>query len=227
VRLALLLATACASAPPAPRELHALRLHAPSVVEDLRYAGSDNFVGAPIDGYGAATCFLTPRAAEALAAVAADLASDGLGLRGVDCYRPQRAVDHFVRWARDTADQRTKAAHYPRVPKQELFVRGYIARRSSHSRGSTVDLTLIRLPRGTPLDMGTPFDLFDERSHAASDAVPPEARANRRRLRTAMERRGFAPYAEEWWHFTLADEPFPERSFDVPIAEGDRLPLPR
>jgi D-alanyl-D-alanine dipeptidase len=161
-------------------------------------------------------CLLTRPAAQALAAVQQDLRSSGLGLRVYDCYRPQRAVDHFVRWAADPGDQRTRETFYPRVPKQELIARGYIAERSGHSRGSTVDVTLVAAD-GAPLEMGTPFDLFDERSHTASLAVPAEARANRERLRAAMERRGFRNLAVEWWHYTLADEPYPDRGFDVPV----------
>jgi D-alanyl-D-alanine dipeptidase len=187
-----------------------------SIAQEIRYAGSDNFVGAPIDGYERPVCLLTPPAAQALAAVQRDLRREGLGLRVYDCYRPQRAVDHFMRWAADLGDQRTRSTFYPRVAKQELIARGYIAERSGHSRGSTVDLTLVGAG-GAPLEMGTPFDLFDERSHTDSTAVPAAARANREKLRTAMERRGFRNLAVEWWHYTLADEPYPARAFDVPV----------
>ena len=147
-------------------------------------------------------CLLTQPAAQALAAVQRDLRGEGLGLRVYDCYRPQRAVDRFMRWAADLGDQRTKPTFYPRVAKQELIARGYIAERSGHSRGSTVDLTLVGAD-GAPLEMGTPFDLFDERSHTESPAVPAAARANREKLRAAMERRGFRNLAVEWWHYTL------------------------
>jgi D-alanyl-D-alanine dipeptidase len=216
--LALLLA-ACARAPAAP-ELWVATDLAPGIELDVRYAGSDNFVGAPVDGYEEPLCLLSAPAARALARVQQDLEAEGLGLRVFDCYRPQRAVAHFARWARDLADQRTRAAYYPRVPKQELFARGYVAERSGHSRGSTVDLTLVerRSDRSTaPLDMGTPFDLFDERSHTESPEVTPAQRARRLRLRAAMERRGFRNYPLEWWHYTLADEPSPETAFDVPV----------
>ena len=192
---------------------------APDVSQDLRYAGPDNFVGAPIDGYERPVCLLTEPAARALAEVERDLAPQGLGLRVFDCYRPARAVAHFARWAHDLSDQRTKPRYYPHVEKAELFEKGFIAERSSHSRGSTVDATLVeeRADGGLgELDMGTPFDLFDARSATAAD-VPAAARANRQLLRESMERRGFRNLAAEWWHYTLADEPYPERYFDVPV----------
>ncbi len=189
----------------------------PGLAVEMRYAGSDNFVGRPIAGYEAPRCLLTPQAAQALARVQADLAPEGLGLKVFDCYRPVRAVADFAAWARDPADARMKAAYYPRTDKADLFRLGYIAERSSHSRGSTVDLTLVRRADGAELDMGTPFDLFDEASATDSGRVGPGARANRRRLRTAMIRAGFAPYPQEWWHFTLKDEPFPATAFDRPV----------
>ena len=189
----------------------------PGLAVEMRYAGSDNFVGRRIAGYEAPRCLLTPQAARALARVQADLAPDGLGLKVFDCYRPLRAVADFVAWARDPADARMKAAYYPRTDKADLFRLGYIAERSSHSRGSTVDLTLVRRADGSERDMGTPFDLFDEASATESDRVGPAARANRLRLRAVMIRAGFAPYPREWWHFTLKDEPFPTEAFDRPV----------
>jgi D-alanyl-D-alanine dipeptidase len=193
---------------------------APGIAEDMRYAGPDNFVGAQVDGYERPVCLLSAPAAEALAAVERDLARDGVGLLVFDCYRPARAVAHFVRWAHDLADQRTKARYYPRVEKAELFARGYLAERSGHSRGSTVDVTLVeRHADGSAveLDMGTPFDLFDPRSATDAGDVPEQARANRARLRAAMARRGFANLTEEWWHYTLANEPYRDTYFDVPV----------
>ena len=212
------LLAACAAVPAAPR-LVSLGDVAPGVALDVRYAGADNFVGAPIDGYERPACLLSERAARALAAVQRDLEAEGLGLRVFDCYRPRRAVAHFVRWARDLGDQRTKAAYYPRVEKAGLFAEGYIAERSGHSRGSTIDLTLVaRRKNGrVELGMGTPFDLFDPRSHTESPEVTVAQRANRLRLRAAMERRGFRNYPLEWWHYTLEDEPYPDREFDVPV----------
>ena len=220
-RLALLapLLAACAAAPAAP-SLVSLADLAPGIHLDVRYAGSDNFVGAPVDGYERPTCLLSEPAARALAQVQLDLEAEGLGLRVFDCYRPRRAVAHFVRWARDLGDQRTKAAYYPRVEKARLFAEGYIAERSGHSRGSTVDLTLVARGaegRAAELDMGTPFDLFDTRSHTESPEVTPAQRESRLRLRTALARRGFRNYPLEWWHYTLEDEPYPDRDFDVPV----------
>lgn len=191
--------------------------HVPGLALDMRYAGSDNFVGRPIAGYEAPRCLLTPQAARALARVQASLAPDGLGLKVFDCYRPRQAVADFAAWARDPADTRMKAAYYPRTDKADLFRLGYIAERSSHSRGSTVDLTLIRLGGGTELDMGTPFDLFDPASATDFPGVSPVQAHNRYRLRDAMIRAGFAPYAQEWWHFTLKGEPYPDTAFDRPV----------
>jgi D-alanyl-D-alanine dipeptidase len=190
-----------------------------TIVEDIRYAGPDNFVGAPIPGYEAARCLLAEPAARALAAVQADLLPLGMGLQVFDCYRPQRAVDRFLRWAGEPGE-RSREAYHPRVPKSELVARGYIAATSAHSRGSAVDATLVRFDSwggATPLDMGTAFDFFDERSHGDATDVPAEARENRRLLREAMQRRGFRPLPQEWWHFTYQPEPYPDRSFDVPV----------
>jgi D-alanyl-D-alanine dipeptidase len=180
---------------------------------DIRYATPDNFVGAAIDGYEAPLCLLTPEAAQALSWVARDLRRDRLALVIFDCYRPQRAVDHFVRWVALPEDPAARAAYYPNVPKSELFERGYIAERSSHSRGSTVDVGLVR--DGELVDMGTPFDFFDPLSH--TDAVGGQPRVHRQTLRAAMERRGFRNYPKEWWHYTLAPEPHAFRYFDVPV----------
>lgn len=200
----------------------------PSIRTDIRYAGDRNFVGRPVDGYEAAKCLLSRPAAEALAYVQRGLAADGLSLLVYDCYRPQRAVDHFVRWAEDTADESTKAEYYPNVDKSRLFEEGYIAERSGHSRGSTVDLTLARQTGAgsgvnrddgatEPLDMGTPYDFFDPRSHTESPEITDEQLANRLRLRGAMEAAGFRNYEAEWWHYTLRDEPYPDAYFDLVV----------
>ncbi|MGD8347251.1 MAG: M15 family metallopeptidase [Lysobacterales bacterium] len=192
---------------------------APGVRVELRYSSGDNFVGRPVTGYEADRCFVTREAGAALAAVQRELAAFGLGLKVFDAYRPQRAVDHFVRWAADLDDTETKAAYYPRVAKQHLFRDGYIAARSGHSRGSTVDLTIVWLDGDDlrELDMGTPFDFFGPESHGASAAVTPQQRANRALLQALMTKHGFRPLAEEWWHFTLEDEPYPDTYFDFVI----------
>ena len=188
----------------------------PGLVADMRYAGSHNFVGRPIDGYDAPHCLLTQSAAAALAAVARDLAPRGLAIKVFDCFRPTRAVANFVRWARDPADQAAKAEFYPDVDKRTLFRDGYIASQSGHSRGSTADLTLARAD-GTELDMGTHFDFFSPKSWTADPTVSAEQRANRMLLADAMRRRGFRGYDKEWWHFTLRGEPFPDTYFDFPV----------
>ncbi|MBO0756535.1 MAG: M15 family metallopeptidase [Bradyrhizobiaceae bacterium] len=189
----------------------------PSLVVEMRYAGSHNFVGEPIAGYERPVCLLTRTATQALAMVQSDLESRGLGLKVFDCYRPQRAVAHFARWARDIGDIRRKPEFYPEVNKRDLFALGYIAYRSGHSRGSTVDLTLVRRSDGVELDMGTGFDTFSPKSSPANGSVGAETRHNRAILAAAMARRGFKPYAKEWWHFTLRDEPFPDQYFDFPV----------
>ncbi len=193
---------------------------APDVLVELRYATAQNFVGTRVDGYEGDRAILTLEAAAALAAVQADLAASGLRLKVFDAYRPQRAVLHFVRWARDQADVKTKPDYYPDVPKSELFERGYIALESGHSRGSTVDLTLCRQDAAgewRALDMGTPFDFFGAAAASVTNLITPEQQANRRLLRAAMEKRGWIAYEAEWWHFTLRDEPYPETYFDFVV----------
>jgi len=190
---------------------------APGLIVEARYATPHNFVGVPIDGYARPLCYLTRPAAAALAEVVADLEPRGLTLKAYDCYRPERAVAHFVRWARNLGDVKMKAEFYTQVDKSTLFRDGYIAARSGHSRGSTVDLTLARRRDGTALDMGTPFDFFSPRSWPSDPSVGAEARANRALLARAMARRGFRPYDKEWWHFTLRHEPYPQSYFDFPV----------
>lgn len=189
----------------------------PGLRVEMRYAGAHNFVGRRVDGYEAPVCLLTREAAEALAGVQAELAPAGLRLKVFDCYRPQRAVADFARWAADLSDQSTKAEFYPNVDKTRLFELGYIAERSGHSRGSTLDLTLIDLATGVEVDMGSPFDLFDTRSWPSDETVSAAARANRMRLAEVMRRHGFRPLREEWWHFTLEDEPHPDTYFDFVV----------
>jgi D-alanyl-D-alanine dipeptidase len=192
----------------------------PGITLELRYYTGDNFVGRRIDGYLQPKCILTAKAAAALKGVQDELAPVGLGLKIFDAYRPQRAVDDFVRWAEDLNDIRMKGAFYPQVKKKNLFKEKYIAAKSSHSRGSTVDLTIVALTGpalGSGLDMGSGFDLFGPQSWPTSLAVPPAARAHRLLLQVLMKKYGFASYPQEWWHFTLEDEPFPDTYFDFPI----------
>lgn len=189
----------------------------PGIMLDIRYYRADNFVGAQVEGYEAPVAILSKPAATALREVQEALRGRGFGLKVFDAYRPQTAVDHFVRWAADPSDTRTKAKYYPDVPKSELFARDYIAARSGHSRGSTVDLTIIRLADGSELDMGTPFDYFGPESAGAWPHATELQRANRRLLADVMQVHGFMPYAAEWWHFTLRDEPYPETYFSFPV----------
>ncbi|MGA2891608.1 MAG: M15 family metallopeptidase [Xanthobacteraceae bacterium] len=188
----------------------------PGLVVEMRYASSHNFVGRPIDGYQAPHCLLTQEASAALAAAVRDVAAQNLVIKVFDCYRPARAVENFVRWARDLADTAGKAEFYPDVDKRTLFRDGYIASHSGHSRGSTIDLTLATT-EGHELDMGTPFDYFSPRSWTADSTITPQQHANRMLLASAMRRRGFRGYDKEWWHFTLRNEPFPETYFDFPV----------
>jgi D-alanyl-D-alanine dipeptidase len=188
----------------------------PGLIAEIRYAGSHNFVGRPIDGYQAPHCLLTSATANALAEVARDVASHGLVVKVFDCYRPVRAVANFVRWAHDLRDQTAKAEFYPNLDKRTLFRDGYISSHSGHSRGSTADLTLAHAD-GRELDMGTPFDFFSPKSWTADPTISAEQHANRMLLAAAMRRHGFRGYDKEWWHFTLRNEPYPHTFFDFPV----------
>lgn len=188
----------------------------PSAQEDVRYAGSHNFIGRPVDGYAAARIVLTSEAAKALKAAAEAFAAKGYTLLLYDGYRPQRAVNHFMRWAEDMQDTAAKAEFYPHLDKAELFDRGYIARRSGHSRGSTIDLTLLDSD-GNPLDMGGEFDWFSPVSGHDYAGLTDTQKANRLLLKDGMMDAGFSPYSEEWWHYRLKDEPYPDTYFDFVI----------
>lgn len=192
----------------------------PDLRLDLRYAGYHNFVGRPVDGYLNQRCILTREAAEALKKVQEELRPFGLGVKVFDAYRPQMAVDHFVRWAHNLKDIGMKQEFYPDVDKKNLFRDGYIATKSSHSRGSTVDLTIVSLESedaGRELDMGSGFDYFGRSSWPGSLQIATPSRAHRLLLRMVMEKYGFKPYPQEWWHFTLKREPWPETYFNFPI----------
>jgi D-alanyl-D-alanine dipeptidase len=192
----------------------------PNLVIELRYYTEHNFVGKRIDGYLKPKCILTKEAASALLQVQEELKPFGLGLKIFDTYRPQQAVDHFVRWADNLEDTRTKAEFYPDINKNTLFKDGYIASRSSHSRGSTVDVTIVSLQSETldqELDMATGFDFFGPASWPFFPGVHSSQRAHRMLLHVLMKKHGFKPYPEEWWHFTLRNEPFPETYFNFPV----------
>ena len=205
----------------------------PTIRQDMRYAGSLNFLGRPARGYEAAACILTEPAAKALSAVQRRVAGEGLTLVVFDCYRPVRAVDDFVAWTR--AGGPPDPRWYPKVKRGDLIAEGYIGERSSHSRGSTVDLALghidadaaTSLPdpdcgaeKAGILEFGTGFDCFDRRSYTAHSPLPANAVANRKKLVAAMRAAGFRNYSHEWWHFTLENEPYRKQRFDFPVTDG-------
>jgi D-alanyl-D-alanine dipeptidase len=217
---AVLLASATHAAEQRPAAFVDAAALIPGLVVEMRYAGSHNFVGMTVDGYQEPVCLLTRPAADALAQIQRDLSAQNLGLKVFDCYRPARAVAHFIRWARDVHDTKAKAEFYPVVDKRDLFRLGYISPQSGHSRGSTVDISLVRLAdvaEPVELDMGTPFDTFSPRSWPSDTTVSAEARRNRALLADAMRRHGFVRYVKEWWHFTLGNEPFRGTYFDFPV----------
>ncbi len=185
----------------------------PNIKQDMRYFGSNNFVGRPITGYKKPVCILSSAAAHALLKVQTELNKQNLGLLVYDCYRPQMAVDDFILWSQNS-DEKTKSLFYPHFDKKELFKRGYIARRSGHTRGSTVDLTIVDLASNQVLDMGTPFDYLDPLSHPDNRDITPEQFKNRMLLRSLMIKHGFMPIRTEWWHFTLKNEPYKNTYFN-------------
>jgi D-alanyl-D-alanine dipeptidase len=229
-----------------PKGFVYLRDTDPTIVEDIRYAGSHNFVGRPINGYRAAECILSDRAANALKTVQGMLAEKKLSLIVWDCYRPKRAVDDFWQWSKDPTHAEMKAEFYPRTDKQRLFALGYLATRSAHSRGSTVDLGLVpssfslsqpsvplpalkpatlkscfspkgeRFEDGT-IDLGTGYDCLDVFGSTSNASVGEAARRNRQTLKSYMVKAGFRPYAREWWHFELINEPFNRQGFDFEV----------
>lgn len=223
-----LLVAGCATTTPVPRIFDAkdakaagmvdIRSLVPDMALEIRYAGSDNFIGGRVDGYDAPRCYLLERAALALQRVEQALRREGLRLKIFDCYRPARAVRHFVAWAADSRDQSTKPQYYPNIDKP-LLLHGYISPTSGHSRGATVDLTLMQCDSGgcVPLDMGTGFDFFDVSANTDWPGASAAQRDNRQRLRAAMAREGFQNYPLEWWHYTLKPEPSPDTAYDFPV----------
>ena len=192
--------------------------YVPHIVQEIRYYSTYNFIGERIDGYEEPCALLTIEAARALKSVSNELIVQGYRLKVFDAYRPVCAVKHFILWGIEDQDVRMKPYFYPELEKQELFSRGYIARQSSHSRGSAVDLTLLDMRTGKELDMGSPFDLFSERSHPDHRGVTEEQYANRMFLQRMMVRGGFQPLGCEWWHFSLKDEPYPDTYFAFPVS---------
>ncbi|MDP5081916.1 MAG: M15 family metallopeptidase [Winogradskyella sp.] len=196
-------------------------VYAKSVIADLdvelRYYGANNFVGDTIDGYKVNTLIITKATAEKLKSIQEELQQQNLCLKVYDGYRPQTAVNHFMRWARDLGDTINKQQFYPKVNKRDLFKAGYIASKSGHSRGSTLDLTIIDSNTGEPLDMGSPYDFFGEESWIDYQNITEQQKANRQLLQTIMLKHNFRNYSKEWWHFTLRWEPFPETYFDFAV----------
>lgn len=190
----------------------------PAIVQEIRYYSTYNFIGDRINGYEEPCALLTKEAARALLSVSNEMIVQGYRLKIFDTYRPACAVRHFVMWGIEDLDLRMKPYFYPTLEKQELFAKGFIASKSSHSRGSTVDLTLLDMKTGKELDMGSPFDLFDEISHPDSKLVTPEQYENRMKLQNVMVRNGFEPIDCEWWHFTLRGEPYPDTYFEFPVS---------
>ena len=190
----------------------------PHVMQEIRYFTTYNFIGDRIDGYEEPIALLTKEAARALKAVSSEMMVKGFRLKIFDAYRPETAVRHFMLWGIEDEDVRMKPYFYPGMEKQALFSKGYIARRSSHSRGSTVDLTLLDMTTGKELDMGSPFDFFGDVSHPDYRGITDEQFDNRMFLREVMLRNGFLPFDTEWWHFTLRDEPYPDTWFDFPVT---------
>jgi D-alanyl-D-alanine dipeptidase len=234
----LLIAAPAFAADAMPEDFVYLRDVDPTIQQDMRYAGSRNFTGRPVDGYDAAECVLARQAAEALKQVQAEVSAGGLTLKVYDCYRPTRAVAAFVAWAKEPDDPLAKTTYYPNLPKSALFP-DYIATRSGHSRGATLDLTLVQSEAMVPggedakpractapqkghapdgsLAMGTSFDCFDVKANTAAAGLTAEEQKNRALLVEAMQAHGFKNYPKEWWHFTLDPEPYPDTYFDFPI----------
>jgi len=228
----------------APAGFVSLKAEVPSIKVEMRYLTHHNFIGRPIKGYRDPLCIVTRETAEALFKAQEAVRRQGFTLKVYDCYRPQRAVDDFVAWGKRLRDQRMKAEFYPRVDKRLVFKEGYIAEKSGHSRGSTVDLTLVRRPaarqeryrrgdrlrdcgasrtrrfRDNSIDMGTGYDCFDPLSHPYNGRIHGKQRANRLKLRRAMLAQGFKGLETEWWHFTLREEPYPETFFDFPVSRA-------
>ena len=192
--------------------------YVPQILQEIRYYSHYNFIGERIDGYEEPCALLTKEAARALKAASIELTVQGYVMKVFDAYRPVCAVKHFVLWGIEDQDVRMKPYFYPDLEKQELFAKGYIAKQSSHSRGSTVDLTLLDMRTGKELDMGSPFDLFSEVSHPDYRGITEEQYENRMLLRRVMLRNGFLPIDCEWWHFTLNHEPYPDTYFEFPVA---------
>lgn len=202
-----------------PSDFVDISMEIPGIITDVKYFTGENFVGERIDGYEAPIILLTENAAIALGKVQKILMEDGFGLKVFDGYRPKRAVEHFIRWGKQSEDGKTKSDFYPDMTRQEIFDGGFIAPESSHTRGSTVDLTVINMITGKEIDMGGAFDFFSKSSYSDYDHLTLDQSKNRMLLRYLMRSEGFEPMQQEWWHFTFSEEPYPEIYFDFPIKD--------
>ena len=202
---------------PMPKGFISLHEFLPEVLLEIRYASSYNFIGKPINGYTSPLAILSIEAAEGLKLASKYLHKNDLILKVFDAYRPQKALDHIVKWARDVNDTLMKKYFYPGIDKAQLIPDGYIAERSAHTRGSALDLTIVSMNSGCDLDMGTPFDFLGEQANHGSVSISTEQTANRKILKDAMEYAGFAPYDQEWWHYIFIKEPYPDTYFDFPF----------
>lgn len=233
-----------ASATTLPADFVYLRDVDPSIIQEIRYATHHNFIGHPIQGYKASECILTYSTASALAQIQKELKKSSLSLKVYDCYRPQKTVDEFIQWSQQPNQQQMKAEFYPRVNKANFFKLGYVAEKSGHTRGSTVDLTIVPIPTSShttyiegqklvacfasyltrfqdgSIDMGTGFDCMDVLSHNDNTNITPVALNNRNLLKKTMEKYGFNSYEPEWWHFTLKNEPHSNIYFNFDIEKG-------
>lgn len=189
----------------------------PGIQWDAKYAGSDNFTGRPVKGYHVNRVVIHEKAAEAVKKAQNLFLKDGFCILAYDAYRPARAVKDFLKWMEEPEDNRRKALHYPNIEKKDMLALGYVAEKSGHSRGSTIDLTLVNAETGEEVDMGGIFDLMDEKSHTLSKQITDQQRKNRLYLRKVMLESGFTDFDCEWWHFRLIDEVFPDTYFDFPI----------
>ena len=188
-----------------------------SIQQELRYFSSNNFIGKKIDGYNKNTVIISNAAANALKKVQAELKQMGLSLKVYDAYRPQQSVDHFVRWAKKLNDTLMKQSYYPTIRKSDLFQLGFIASKSGHTRGSSVDLSIVEIKTNKEIDMGSSYDFFGATSHSFHKKLSSRQEKNRMLLRNIMIKNGFKPYDKEWWHFTLIDEPFPNTYFNFDV----------
>ncbi len=205
-----------------PQDFVYLKDIAPTIQQDIRYAENNNFVGKQLAGYESPVCIVTKPTAFALFKIQEDLNRKGLGLKVFDGYRPQMTVDEFIAWSKDSNDQKMKQEYYPHVNKADFFKLGYVAAKSGHTRGSTVDITIINLKTHQELDMGTHFDFMDELSHPFNLKVSEKQYQNRQLLNQLMSQYGFIPLNQqdtEWWHFTLKNEPYPDTYFNFPIKK--------